>query len=425
MRRRQFLAGSAALAGMGAAGAPAEARGQPEIAPARPAAYLVPGYRPDLAHFRGRPADTSAELRRAFPAGYEGPATLVTRIEETDGSVTRALMPLRGHAIALRPGGGLAVWNSMEGVTLVSFDPRSLELGQVGGFDGEEMVGGGHAVFPKDGAVVAVTERKRLPSYTGRPADHYGRISIRDCESLRVLESFSSHGMSPHDMILLDGGKQVAIAHYGSHLAEGAWRPHIAEPCIAILELATGKLIEKLSPRDANAELRHLAGSGHGRFAAVLVRRGSFEEESALLSGRAEIYEPDTSSWDEGAFLPAPVAGFAREGRWQALPPDPLLARQAQSIVYDRDGDEFIATFTSSHTIGVFAAGDGHVRRMIRTDELGLRYPRGLALHPDGQHYAVSGSWRDLMLFRRGTHEPRPGRSLHAVLFEHSHLTIG
>ena len=54
MRRRQFLAGSAALAGVGAAGSAAAACGQPEIVPARPAVYLVPGYRPDLASFRGR-----------------------------------------------------------------------------------------------------------------------------------------------------------------------------------------------------------------------------------------------------------------------------------------------------------------------------------------------------------------------------------
>jgi hypothetical protein len=122
------------------------------------------------------------------------------------------------------------------------------------------------------------------------------------------------------------------------------------------------------------------------------------------------------------------VVGFHAAARplaaWQSFPEDPLLARQAQSIVYDRASDEFIATFTSSHAIGVFAGADGRVKRIIQTDRLGLRYPRGLALHPDGQHYAVSGSWRDMLLFRRGTHEVNVGRSIYAVLFEHSHLSI-
>jgi hypothetical protein len=157
--------------------------------------------------------------------------------------------------------------------------------------------------------------------------------------------------------------------------------------------------------------------------AGVAVRRGSREEEAALLAGRSEIYEADGSSFDEGAFLPAPVVGFSSGRRWQALPADPLLSRQAQSILYDPQWDEFIVTFTSAHAVGVFG-GDGRVRRMIGSERMGLRYPRGLALHPDGLHYAVSGSWRDLALLRRGTHEPAPGRAIFEVLFDHSHLAV-
>ena len=100
----------------------------------------------------------------------------------------------------------------------------------------------------------------------------------------------------------------------------------------------------------------------------------------------------------------------------------PLLARQAQSLIYDAETNEVIATFTSSLAIGVFAGDDGRVKQMIRTDRLGLRYPRGIVLHPDGIHYAVSGSWRDIVLFRRGTHQNDPARSIYALLFDHSHV---
>ena len=108
MRRREFLAGGAGLVGIGAAGRAASA---PEVAPvirSKPAAYLVPGYRTDLAHYRGRAVEEAPDLRRALPADYRGPTTIVTRIDEADGSVRRALMPIRGHAIALRLGGGSA-----------------------------------------------------------------------------------------------------------------------------------------------------------------------------------------------------------------------------------------------------------------------------------------------------------------------------
>ena len=423
MNRREFLAGAAGMAGASAVSPGASGA----AAARRTAVYFLPGYRPDLAHQRGLSVLHSPELRRQLPSAYDGPATLVTRIDEADGSIGRALMPIRGHAIAMRPDRQLAVWNSMEGDTVLSFDPTSLELASLRGFEGEAIVGGGHAVFTRDGSQVIVTERRRLDAYTGHPADHYGQVSIRDAATLQTLETFSTHGMAPHDLALLADGKHIAIAHYGSHLPEGAWRPQIVEPCLVILELSSGRLVDKLSPPDRGYELRHLAAGGLERLAAVLVRRGSREEEATLLAGRSEVYEADSSTRDAGAYLPGPLITFNAERRPAAaslaLPPDPLLARQGQSMAYDPLADEMLVTFTSSHAVGVFAGSDGRVKQVFSTEPLGLRYPRGIALHPDGVHYAVSGSWRDLTLFRRGTHAP--ARSIYAVLFEHSHLAIG
>jgi DNA-binding beta-propeller fold protein YncE len=427
MRRREFLAGGAGLVGIGAAGRAASAREAAPVIRSKPAVYLVPGYRTDLAHYRGRAVEEAPDLRRALPADYRGPTTMVTRIDEADGSVRRALMPIRGHAIALRLGGGSAVWNSMEGDTVLVFDPASLEIGAIGGFAGEGMVGGGHAVFTPGGAEIVVTERRRREVYSGRPADHYGRVSIRDAATLRVIESYGAEGMAPHDIALMEDGKHVAIANYGSHLPKDAWRPEIVEPSLTILELASGRVVARLTPPQPMAELRHLAAAGFDRIAAVLVRRGSLEEESALLSDCAEVYEADSSTRDAGAYLPAPVIRFdGLDPRSATLswPPDSLTARQAQSIVYDRKADEVLVTFTSSHAIGVFSGADGRAKQLIRTDRFGLRYPRGIALHPDGVHYAVSGSWRDIALVRRGAHEVDAGRSIAVVLFDHSHIAV-
>lgn len=68
-------------------------------------------------------------------------------------------------------------------------------------------------------------------------------------------------------------------------------------------------------------------------------------------------------------------------------------------------------------------AFDG-AKATIRTDRLGLRYPRGVALHPDGVHYVVSGSWSDLITFRRADHEVMRPRCYYETFFEHSHLTV-
>ena len=62
-------------------------------------------------------------------------------------------------------------------------------------------------------------------------------------------------------------------------------------------------------------------------------------------------------------------------------------------------------------------------KRLIRTDRFGLTFPRGLALHPDGERYAVSGSWSGLFYFRRGTHELDRAAGWSQIFFHHSHIT--
>ena len=54
-----------------------------ETAPERNAAaavFYVPGYRPDLARYRGRPVPEAPEFRRQLPADYAGETTMIARI---------------------------------------------------------------------------------------------------------------------------------------------------------------------------------------------------------------------------------------------------------------------------------------------------------------------------------------------------------
>ncbi len=58
------------------------------------------------------------------------------------------------------------------------------------------------------------------------------------------------------------------------------------------------------------------------------------------------------------------------------------------------------------------------------TDRLGLHRPRGVALLPGGAHYAVSGHWRDIYVFERGSHRLVREACQYVLLFGHSHLTV-
>lgn len=425
LRRRQLLLGAAAAALGGLARSPPSGAG-----PARHAVYLVPGYRASMASHRGIPADQSPSLRRSFPTGYEGGVTLVSRVDERDGSTRRALMPVVGHKITVAPDGATAVWSSMNGPNAVTFDPSTLELGVMVGTCGADFVGGGHAVFAPDGAALLSSERRRPDGLPARADAHHGRLVIRDPRTLRVLETYDAQGIAPHEIALTSDGRHVAIANYGSPQRTAGEAPTGPfEPSLTVLELASGRLVYKRPGPVADAEVRHLAICGQDRIAAICARQRDADAVRDSLAPLSASTDEQDLSVDEGvAYLPAPIAWFdplrAERPAAATMPADAGLARQGQSILYDPRHDEVLVTFASSHAVIAFAAVGGAVRRVIRTDRLGLRYPRGIALHPDGEHYVVSGSWQGIYQFRRGTHAVSWERNLHPVLFDHSHLTL-
>ncbi len=103
---------------------------------------------------------------------------------------------------------------------------------------------------------------------------------------------------------------------------------------------------------------------------------------------------------------------------------DPLLMQRGQTIVYEPTHDEMLVTYVASHTVIAFDAASGAVKHVMPTDHLGLCRPHGLALHPDGVHYVVTGSWENVFVFRRASHELVREACRYELLFDHSHLAI-
>ena len=389
--------------------------------------FLVPGYRVEIASYRGRPVADAPELRRDFPPGYDGPVTLVTRVDEADGEIRRALMPVAGHHIAVDSMGRRAVFCGMNAAHSALFDVASLRFERLLAPHAGDYIAGGHAQFTPDGKYLLATERKRYDLPARDLVERHGRLVVRDAATLAVLASHDAGGIAPHDLRLTADGRHAVIANYGSiDLPSPAARPRIVEPSVTAVDLATGRIAHKWAAPVNDAEARHVAVHGLDRVAAVLSRPGTVDDDRSLAAEIDAVLEPDLLAEEGRRYMPAPVALFdaARGGEAiSVMPEDPLLARQGQSIAYDPPHDEMLVTFTTSHALIVFAADSGRVKRVIHTDRLGLRYPRGVALHPDGAHYAVSGGWQGLIQFRRGEHALVPGRALFPVFFDHSHLT--
>lgn len=428
LSRRSVLGLS--VAGLAVAASPRRPAGEPR--PAR--CFLVPGYEPDAAYRHGHPLRFDQTAARALPEGYAGPVTMVSRIDARTGETRRALMPIIGHAIAPDASGDSALWVSMNGDVALRFAVETLDVIQAITPHRDGFAFGGHAVFAAERGVVFVAER-RDPTmrYVGSAPPHHGRISVRDVATLAVLDAWDCQGIAPHDLTLTPDRRHLVVANYGSTAwPEGREAPvqgvdYGVEPCVTVLDAGTGELVAKIPGTQRMAEVRHVAALGLGAILALQVRPTSFEDAQRTLFAADAVYEPDASEREGLGYLPVPMLmGDASSGAGLASRPleaDTLRTIRAQSIVADPAHDEFIATFTSSNTVGVIGA-DGIVRRWIATDRLGLRWPRGIALLPDGVHYAVSGDWSNVFVFRRGSHELRREASSYETLFGHSHLAV-
>jgi len=425
--RRDVLGGAAALgaAGLRPPGARADAPGP---------RFLVPGYVPEDAFLHGRPIVDDPDAARAVPADHDGPTTMLTRIDPRADRVDRILLPFAGHGIAVRPGRREALFVSMNGAEAFALDADSLDVAARASPAAEGFVFGGHGVYDRSGDAVFVVERHDVADpFRGSAAEHEGRISVRDGASLAVLETYSCGGIGPHDIALTADGRSLVVANYGSTAwPEGAAAPaeglpYGVEPCIAVVDVASGRVASRHVLQDRKRELRHVAAASLERIVGMATRTTTFEDAQRRLAGAEGVYQPDPSDREGLGYVPVPLvvwdATAGEAAATEVIAPDATAMNRGQSVVYDPLHDEGLATFTTSNTVAV-VGGEGTLRRLIRTDRMGLRWPRGIALLPDGEHYAVAGDWENIFVFRRGTHELVRDRCRYDLLFGHSHIAV-
>ena len=157
------------------------------------------GYHPSLAYYRGKPVGEVPALRCNIPKGYSGSTVLLNRISERGEPTVRTLMPVKGHDVDIYPAGHVGVLNTLNGNTMISFDPKTLEVDVFHIFE-KGIFGGGHSVFLPGTDVLAVTERTEYRKFTGDLKDHEGRLAIRDNKTLKALELYTCHGIAPHEV---------------------------------------------------------------------------------------------------------------------------------------------------------------------------------------------------------------------------------
>ncbi|RGP37711.1 DUF1513 domain-containing protein [Pseudotabrizicola alkalilacus] len=432
MERRTFLT-AAVGAGMASSvsGCASVARVAAEEADVsrnlRDTSVYVPGYITETARARGGPVTAHPRLARALSA-QDGPARLLTRIG-FDGTVTQAVLPVMAHQVAVSPNRRIGILCGFEARDQVAFDPVTLDMVAKSPAFAEGWRGGGHAVFLDQGRTALVSERAPRFSAAGSSlADHHGRITIRDSDTLKVRGSYSTHGIDPHDIRLIEDDRYLVIANYGSLPDPDGFLPvprRVAEASVTVIEVASGRLVEKWVTGRADAELRHLAAGGRDRIFAIQARLGTEADEAQAMRGHSAVYSADITSEPGITYLSAQTLKIAKGQRPKPMGTAVHTAdmRHGLSISYDPQHDQAIATYPSSHRVMVFDGASGAVLHDVDTTASGLRYPCGVTLLPDGLHYAVTGYWENLFVYRRGSHQLVRELCLYPVFFGHSHIT--
>lgn len=434
--RRSFLAAAGAVAAAPLAGCaiqtpPKQVLAAETVLPVKPlgaSSVYVPGYMPDKAQVGGIPVKEDRYFARNI-SDPERPFRLLTRIG-MNGETRQALLPAYAHDVEISHDGAIGVMCGFEATDQVAFDPDTLDLVAVAPSFSKGWRGGGHAAYLADGKSVLLSERAPRRSLSGgKIEDHFGRITIRDIDTLKIRGSYSTYGIDPHDIRLIDNDRYLVIANYGSLPRDGAGSlsipRHVHEACVTIIDMANGMLADKRVTDRRETEVRHLAAGALDRIFAIQARLGGDADLARELRHERNVGDEDITSEPGIAYLSAATLKMqkGKPSRRMGSRSDTAKMRHGLSIRYDAKYDQAIASFPSSHQVMVFDGASGEVLHSFDTRRMGLRFPCGITLLPDGVHYAVTGYWENLFVFERGNHRLNREACLYPTFFGHSHIT--
>lgn len=258
--------------------------------------------------------------------------------------ITQIDLPGRGHAVvfdrtskkavafARRPGNFAAVFDvagSTPTQTIIAPDGRHFY---------------GHGVFSVDGKILYASENDF--------EENTGKIGIYDVtNSFSRIGEFDSHGIGPHEILLMQDGKTLAIANGGieTHPDFGRAKLNLStmQPSLVFLDIKTGDLIEKhtLPEKMNRLSIRHLAAIGDNGVIFGCQFEGA-KSDAPPLAGRCDI--------GKGITL------------WAAVP-DNALANYVGSVAVTKDG-KYAAI--SSPKGGVFIILDTNSGNIVKTYQM-------------------------------------------------------
>ena len=254
-------------------------------------------------------------------------------------------LPGRGHGIAIAPDGRTAVvFARRPGRFAVVLDlERGIAVEQFSTPPGRRFCG--HGFFSPDGRLVYATENDY--------GSERGVLGVYDASgACRRSGELDTHGIGPHEAVLMRDGCTVAVANGGIATHPDFPRRKLnlgsMEPSLVYLDLATGDLLERATPPDRLRKLsiRHIV-----------------EAESGIVWFGGQ-YEGPRSDQVE-------TVGFHRRGENLALVPAPRTVHEAMkgyvgSVAASRDGAQVAVTSPRGGVLTIWNAQSRQVKELRR-----------------------------------------------------------
>jgi hypothetical protein len=206
-----------------------------------------------------------------------------------------------------------------------------------------------------------------------------GLVTVRDATDFHVLAEYRSHGIGPHELLLLDDGVTLAVANGGVRTLPETGRVKLnrgrVESSLAYLDSRDGRLSGLYPVPSAQLSLRHLAVAANGRIAAALQFEGDRDQAGVPLM----MFHRGESSLQHAQ---APQADWNR------------MRHYAASVAYDSSSNRFALSCPRGNIVGCWTSEGDHVGSIevpkvsgiafgagqgFATNELGEIYPLDLA----------------------------------------------
>jgi uncharacterized protein len=217
----------------------------------------------------------------------------------------------------------------------------------------------GHSAFSPDGKLWYCTEANVGDGSYG------GVLAVRDAASMELRdEDFPTHGIAPHDCILVDDGDTLIITNGGGPIGNPD-----QPACVSYVDVKTGKARKVLKFKSEKVNAGHIAISSKGELVCVSAPREGIGSGSEDFRGAISFYHPARD-----AFLTAD---------------DPIRAKmhgETLSVAFDEKTRVVAATNPSGHLVTFWDFDTGKLIKAI-TD---FKAPRGVSLTLDGRFFALT-----------------------------------